>query len=188
MNLWNYVSSVWNQGSVWRTGEHSSFPTTLDPVAKFQMSPLATSNNSKRKPEATKWCEHTYTLHAGRGQHCQSPGCFPPARSLGICPHSGRCAWFHLLLSWDWHMTQQCHLQNPPGWGISGGLPVVKEKGSKQALFCFWQMGSEGWLRPTGEQWQGLTDQRNSLHWPVRQPWLLKMPPFHVTCSILSYL
>lgn len=30
--------------------------------------------------------------------------------------------------------------------------------------------------------------QRNSLHWPVKQPWLLEIPPFHVRCSILPYL
>lgn len=76
-------------------------------------------------------------LHAGRGQRCQNPDCFPPTQSLGICPRSGRCAWSHLLWSWDWHTTRRCHLQNPPEWGISGGLPVVIDKKKGWNRLCF---------------------------------------------------
>ena len=34
-------------------------------------------------------------------------------------------------------MTQQCRLQNPPEWGISGGLPVVTEKRKGWNRLCF---------------------------------------------------
>lgn len=82
-------------------------------------------------------------LRAGRGQHCQIPGYFPPARSLGICPRSGRCVWSHLLLSWDWHMKQRCRRQNPPEWGIFGDLPVVTEKRKGQNILFFSFLFSE---------------------------------------------
>lgn len=44
----------------------------------------------KRMAKAKNHYEHTYMLHAGTEQHCQIPGCFPPARSLGICPRFGK--------------------------------------------------------------------------------------------------
>lgn len=121
---------------------------------KHSLSPITPSSHmqspniiSQSGTEANNEYEHTYMLRAGRGQHCQIPGCFPPAQSLGICPHSGRCVWSHLLLSWDWHMKQQCRRQNPPEWGISGGLPVVTEKtkGQNRLFFIFFFLNETSW-------------------------------------------
>lgn len=121
---------------------------------KHSLSPITPSSHmqspniiSQSGTEANNEYEHTYMLRAGRGQHCQIPGCFPPAQSLGICPHSGRCVWSHLLLSWDWHTKQQCRRQNPPEWGISGGLPVVTEKtkGQNRLFFYFFFLNETSW-------------------------------------------
>lgn len=66
-----------------------SLPSQLQSL-KHHLQEKIISMYIKRMAKAKNHYEHTYMLHAGTEQHCQIPGCFPPARSLGICPRFGK--------------------------------------------------------------------------------------------------
>lgn len=71
-------------------------------------------------------------------------------------------------------MTQQCHLQNPPEWGISGGLPVAteKKKGWNRLWFSFERL----------DQWCDLDQPQDSDKVPCYQTKVVTSS----TCSVVS--